>query len=300
MKSSIVKILLITCLFFHVCGSASSRFEHLTTEDGLSQSTVRCILQDSKGFIWFGTYDGLNRYDGYTITTYLHDPEDDTTVASNHISSLFEDSQGNIWVGTFNQGISQFNPKTGLFKSFNDNPTLKTYTHNVDIQTITEDESGNIWIGTRGNGIAVYTPSTNEVNIFEHDPTDNTTLSSNIVTKVLIDEKQRIWVATHDGFNSYDQLNKSFIRFYYEPNNPQTLSDNILSGLAEGKDGIIWIGTSRGGLNKFNPISETFKSYKNNSQDYTSISSNKINSIYEDSRGAVSYTHLTLPTTPYV
>ena len=87
---------------------ANFKFERISVEHGLSQEIVRCILQDSQGFMWFGTNDGLNKYDGYKFTTYRHDPEDSTSLGSNNITALYEDHSGNLWIGTFEGGLNRY------------------------------------------------------------------------------------------------------------------------------------------------------------------------------------------------
>ena len=84
------------------------KFEHFSVEEGLSATTVLAILQDSRGFLWIGTYDGLNRYDGYSIKIYNHDPDDSTSLSSNSIRSLYEDDSGNLWVGTWSSGLNKY------------------------------------------------------------------------------------------------------------------------------------------------------------------------------------------------
>ena len=91
------------------------RFNHLSLEEGLSQSTVTAILQDSQGFIWLGTLDGLNRYNGYDFTIFQHEPADPTSLSANHISALYEDAFGTLWVATEGGGLSRFYPITEQF-----------------------------------------------------------------------------------------------------------------------------------------------------------------------------------------
>ena len=97
------------------------KFKNLSVEAGLSHSTVNCILQDSKGFMWFGTDDGLNKYDGYNFTFYKHNPDDPFSLSHNRVWSLFEDSAGTLWIGTFGGGLNRFDRDTGLFTRYDAN-----------------------------------------------------------------------------------------------------------------------------------------------------------------------------------
>ena len=102
-------ILLITSLNLYT-QPGDIRFKHLSIEHGLSQSTVNCILQDRNGFMWFGTQDGVNRYDGYTFTIYKNDLQNENTISHNFILSIFEDRQGILWIGTNGGGLNRFDP----------------------------------------------------------------------------------------------------------------------------------------------------------------------------------------------
>ena len=127
----------------------SVRFETLSLQNGVSLNLTYAILQDSKGYIWFGTMYGLVKYDGRNYTTYRNDPMDSTSISFDDIISLFEDSRGNIWAGTWGGGLNKFDPKTKKFTRF-------LYAKSPDkglcdniVWTINEDDSGNIWVGTQ-------------------------------------------------------------------------------------------------------------------------------------------------------
>src|SRR5919112_2041889 len=97
-------LLIMGIFLFHdssIAQDNTANFDHITVEDGLSQSEVYAILKDKEGFMWFGTVDGLNKYNGYTFIHYKHDPYDSTTLSHNHINTTYEDKSGNLWVGTF-------------------------------------------------------------------------------------------------------------------------------------------------------------------------------------------------------
>src|SRR5581483_6366062 len=111
-------ILLIAAPFFSTAQTQQLHFTHISTEDGLSEITPLCIMQDSKGFIWIGTEDGLNRYDGYKFKIFRNDPKDTTTIASNYIQDIKEDKRGNIWIATANGGLDKFDRKTNIFRHY--------------------------------------------------------------------------------------------------------------------------------------------------------------------------------------
>jgi ligand-binding sensor domain-containing protein len=105
-------------VFFALSQKQDLKFTHLSTEKGLSQSVVQCILKDSKGLMWFGTRDGLNRYDGNTFTIYKYDPEKKESISNNFINDILEDTQGNLWIAT-KSGLNKFDRKKNTFSHFN-------------------------------------------------------------------------------------------------------------------------------------------------------------------------------------
>ncbi|MGB8316505.1 MAG: two-component regulator propeller domain-containing protein, partial [Ignavibacteriaceae bacterium] len=117
-------------------------FEHISLEQGLSQSTVNCILQDQQGFIWFGTFDGLNKYDGYNITVYKNIPGDSTSLSHNWVYSLCEDSSGTLWVGTLGGGLDKFNKETEHFTSFRNIPGDSSSLDDDEVLSLYEDNKG--------------------------------------------------------------------------------------------------------------------------------------------------------------
>ena len=98
------------------------KFRHITPKDGLSSHNVRCIIKDSRGFMWFGTTDGLDRFDGYSIKAYHHNPDDSTSISGNSIRTILEDKNGDLLIGTTNGGLNKFHFETGKFKRFQHNP----------------------------------------------------------------------------------------------------------------------------------------------------------------------------------
>ena len=127
-------------------------FEQIFLDHGLSQSIVKCILQDEIGFMYFGTEDGLNRYDGYNFTVIRNDPENLNSISYNDINTIFEDHLGNIWIGTFNAGLNKYDPDNNMVTRFVNEPNnINSISHN-NINAIIEDNDGAIWIGT-DNGL---------------------------------------------------------------------------------------------------------------------------------------------------
>ena len=133
------------------------RFEHITSEDGLSANVVNCIFQDSQGYMWFGTNDGLNRYDGYNFTTFKPSPDQEKAINSNLVFTIAEDSNGHLWIGTTGSGLNCFDPLTEEFTQFQHEPGRPATLSSNHIISLATDQKGRIWVGTL-NGVNLIIP----------------------------------------------------------------------------------------------------------------------------------------------
>jgi ligand-binding sensor domain-containing protein len=138
MKWSYLPFILLFIFYQMKAQPEQIRFKRLSIEEGLSQSTVRTILNDSEGYMWFGTRDGLNRYDGNKITIYRHNPKDSTTISSSDINYVFEDKSKNLWIAT-TRGIDRFDRQKESFVHY------KTSKDKIDASMLTQDKRGDLW-----------------------------------------------------------------------------------------------------------------------------------------------------------
>ncbi len=262
------------------------RFDHLTIEDGLSQSVVYCILQDRQGFMWFGTQGGLNKYDGKSFRIFRHNPFDTSTLSDDWILSLFEDSNGMLWVGTHGKGLNRLDPETGRVERFTLNPDKRWVEQQV--WSILGDSHNRIWVGTdRG----LYRLDLNEgqsrgevpITAFFHDPTDPTSLAHDEVDAIVEDRAGTLWIGTFGGgLNKFNEENESFVRFIHDPRDPTSLSHNRVKVMVLGKGGILWIGTRGGGLNRFDPLTETFTHYRSDPSNPATIGEDNVLALVVD------------------
>ena len=130
------------------------KLKHIGTDAGLSQTNVTCILQDKRGFMWFGTRDGLNRYDGYNFTVYRNKEDDKHSLSNNFVTALLEDRNGDIWVGTWGGGVERFDRRTKTFT------LIDSAFANSFVNHLLQDSEGNIWICTDGEGLYKIDPAT--------------------------------------------------------------------------------------------------------------------------------------------
>ena len=247
--------ILIICL--GLIGSTNSytqsiKFNHLTVEDGLSNNKVNTITQDKTGFIWFGTEDGLSRFDGYNFKVYRHDPSDSNTLSNNSIWALLEDRQGNIWIGTKDGKVNIFNPISEKINQITPQPKLKDWN---SITALFEDNNGNIWIGTRSTGVYEYNPESKEFTHWPFDSLNVNSLSHFSVRSIIQDQQDNIIAGTYRGLNKLypNSAGKEIKKYYHETNNSNSLSSSQIYNLTGSSlnPEIVWIGTPTG-LHKFN------------------------------------------------
>ena len=261
------------------------KFEHLSVEHGLSHSGVLCILQDSKGFLWFGTADGLNRYDGYTFRVYKHDPEDPHSWSKNLVESIYEDRSGELWIGTAD-GLNRFKHDTEQFIHYRHNPEDPYSLSSDSIVTIYEDRSGVLWIGTSGGGLNQFDRDTEQFVHYQHDAKNPYSLSNNRVLSLHEDRFGTLWIGTREGFNKLNRTTGQFAHYKNDPNDPHSLSDNSVFSIHEDPTGELWVGTW-GGVNRFDRTTEQFIRYQHDPADPHSLSSDLVMTIYEDPSGAL-------------
>ncbi|HLF72926.1 MAG TPA: two-component regulator propeller domain-containing protein [Anaerolineales bacterium] len=260
------------------------RFDHIGIEQGLSQSSVRVIFQDSRGFLWFGTQDGLNRYDGYTFKTYKPDPDALNSLSDRWITSIVEDKEGYLWIGTRLGGLNRYDPRTEQFVSFlHDDADISSLSDNR-INVLYLDKNDNLWIGTP-DALDLFDRATNTFKHHAYSPSQQEGLSGKNITAIYQDSRGRFWVGTSaGGLNRFDPQNDSFIPYQYNARNIHTISNNHVTAIAEGRNAVLWVGT-REGLNRFQPDSGRFERFLHSDNDRDTIANNLINALHVDSTG---------------
>ena len=237
-------------------------FRHLTVENGLSNNDVNTLIQDRNGFIWFGTEDGLNRYDGYNFKVYRHDPSDSNSLSNNSIWAMLEDKEGNIWIGAKDGKVNIFNPITEKVIRISPQPILKDWN---SITALYEDNTGNIWIGTRSTGVYKYNPESKDFSHWNYDTLSSNSLSHFSIRSIVQDQQGSIIIGTYKGLNRIDpnSLEKEIKKFYFKPDDPNSLSSSQIYNLTKSTltPELIWIGTPTG-LNEFDSAKDSFKRIK--------------------------------------
>jgi len=257
------------------------QFKHLTINDGLSHGWILSIIQDKYGFIWIGTNDGLNSYEGYNFRVYKNNPRDQYSISSSNVMFLFEDSRGDLWIGTAT-GLNLYDRKNDRFIQYPEIPRGSIF-------SIAEDKDKILWISTaielyrfdsKNDSVRIYTQS-----IITHNKTDLNTGGHRVI---FIDSRNNLWIGSSYGLHLYNKEKDSFINYYYNDKNPHSLSNNDVYSILEDKTGRIWIGTAAG-LDLFTnaqdrPSNGVFVHYQNSKYDPNSISQGTILSLLEDDK----------------
>jgi signal transduction histidine kinase/ligand-binding sensor domain-containing protein/CheY-like chemotaxis protein len=212
-------------------------FSRLTTEDGLSSSWIRCIYQDKHGFIWFGSVDGLNRYDGKEFVIYRPDEKDRYSLISEAINYISEKEEGELWICT-EQGVNILNQKKNVFELF-------PYMDKVRVVHAMTDHNHKTWFSSY-SGIYCYNPSDSSLKIFRHDPKDPNTISSDIIEACYQDASNNIWIATNEGLNLYDPILEIFIKYKLPGSNSK--DNNHIYSIEEDNENRLWLGVINQGL----------------------------------------------------
>jgi signal transduction histidine kinase/ligand-binding sensor domain-containing protein/CheY-like chemotaxis protein len=262
------------------------KFGHLTNEDGLSHNNVRCILQDQNGFMWFGTQEGLNRFDGYEFKVYTHRDEDVNSISGDSIMALCLDHRGVMWIGT-EEGLNRYDPYKDRFIRYRYQANNPNSLSSNDVRVIYEDREGVLWIGTKFGGLNRFRERNQQFSLYQNQPNDPASLSHNYVTALYEDSSGTLWIGTKEGLNRYDRQEDRFTRYQNNPKDPDSLSSNEIRTIHEDSRGDLWIGTEGGGLNRFHRKENKFIHYNKQPGVPHSLNSDSIIAFTEDREGVL-------------
>jgi signal transduction histidine kinase/streptogramin lyase/ActR/RegA family two-component response regulator len=278
LRRTLIYLLSIIILFLQVQDALAQKLvidlSPLKTPTGLSQNTIQAIYRDSFGVMWFGTQDGLNKFDGYQVIVYKHIPNDPLSLPANSIVTICEDAQMNIWIGTRKDGISRYDRRKQTFSTLQHNPNnLNSISDNI-ITVLQNDRDGNLWIGTE-NGLNVLNLKTGKISRFYHAAADKNSLSDSEILSLFVDHIGTVWIGTANGLNRYNKSDQCFDRF--APKGPgEKYKSNSINTITADAEKNIWVGTNRS-LEQFDKKSNKFISYKIEADHY---SAGGVNPIY--------------------
>lgn len=301
-------------------------FKHISNDDGLSNSTVEAIFQDHRGFIWLGTRDGLNRYDGRQLHVYRHQPSDSNSLCDNYITSIAEDAGKDLWIGTLN-GLSRLNPASNRFINY------RKQLSNNQISSVFRDRRNRMWVASFGGAVhrfdedrQVFIPvplfrdpqhRSGETHVyilyedsrgnlwagaesglyqfgekegwFEWVPGINQDEKELLSIRDLAEDKSgNLLLATeNNGLIIYNAQYRTARRHTHQPTRPNSISSNLLRALLVTQNGDIWTGSVNGGLDLFNPGNESFQNFQYVPEDPGSLSQRTVSALLEDRQGNI-------------
>jgi len=279
--------LLLALLLTSAAGAAAERreilFDRIGLEQGLSQGTVTTMVQDHVGFIWIGTQDGLNRYDGRSVRVYEHRPGDATSLPHNAIQALVEDDEGRLWIGTQGGLAAWDRQRTGLtpYRHRAGDPSTLAGDR---IAALHQDRAGAMWVGTADSGLDRFDPASGTFHHYRHQPGDPTSLSDDRVRAIYEDRLGNLWIGTLGGLNLYHRASDTFLSFRHDPANPASLADDGVRSILEDQHGALWVGTF-GGLDRFDRATVTFEHFRHHPDDPRSLAENRVRALFEDADG---------------
>jgi ligand-binding sensor domain-containing protein/signal transduction histidine kinase/DNA-binding response OmpR family regulator len=255
-------LILVLFIFIIPCSLAAANFSfrHYRAEDGLTFNTVRCIIQDRRGFIWLGTEDGLNRFDGYTFKGFRSDKNKVNSLVSNYISSLLEDSKGDIWIGT-DEGLFIYNPPTDKFSHFQNKVNGVSISSTVN--NIVEDKSGNVWFATYGQGIFRYNLSTGALEQYRWINNSKSSPNYDFINYIYVDRNNQVWAAPKTPRNPLIALDrtKNCFRLFDLKQNGQVQTDFSVYKIFEDSQHNLWLGTWNKGICKLDKKTKSVTQY---------------------------------------
>ncbi len=260
------------------------RFDHLTINDGLSQSSVQSICQDSRGFVWMATQEGLNRYDGYSFKVFKNIPHDSTSLSDNFVTSVFEDSRKNLWVATVN-GLNLFDRNTETFLRFFMKDSLGK---RATIFKLVEDLEGNIWLAVARNGLIRFNPDKRKWKRFFHQKRADSKEDLRRMSALAVDKERGIWFGViNRGLYHFDPRTGKLLAFRNRLADQNSLPHNLINCILPDAKNRIWIGTNGGGLSCLDQQNKTFRHFKPREVDRRDTFHQYISTIIQDRSGTI-------------
>jgi signal transduction histidine kinase/ligand-binding sensor domain-containing protein/DNA-binding response OmpR family regulator len=260
-------------------------FDHLTIDDGLSQEDVHVIHQDTLGFLWFGTEDGLNRYDGDAFRVFRPLAFDTTSLSSSWVVGVASAGPTALWVATNGGGLSRYEAEAEAFVPV----ALRGMAPlSEDLFTLLQARDGSLWIGTRYEGLIHFDPRTSRAVTFRSDPDAANGLGDDRITALLEDRKGHVWVGTAiGGLSRLDPATGTWTQYRRDRGERDGLPGDHVTALLEDRGGHVWVGSSPGGLSRYRPQTNDFVHYRHDPADPNSLGHPDVLSLLEDPAGAL-------------
>jgi signal transduction histidine kinase/ligand-binding sensor domain-containing protein/CheY-like chemotaxis protein/HPt (histidine-containing phosphotransfer) domain-containing protein len=260
--------------------------EHLTTAEGLPQGTVYSSLQDSAGFMWFGTEGGVVRYDGHDVHRYTFDPANKSGLPGNFVFGIVEDRNADLWLAIKGAGLARWDRKTDTFTAFRHDPKDPHSISSNSSRTLAIDARGRLWLGLLDAGIDVIDPQTGAIEHLRHRDGDSASLIDDRVYALFQDRTGDMWIGTNAGIDRWDAVH-DLVRSTHLQETNGLLPGMDVQKIVDDPDGTLWVGTFDGGVYHLDPSGRTTANYRHANDDPGSLRSNEVHALLDDHKGQI-------------
>ncbi|HVS75423.1 MAG TPA: two-component regulator propeller domain-containing protein, partial [Steroidobacteraceae bacterium] len=258
---------------------------HLSTADGLPEGGVHTILQDSQGFMWFGTEDGLVRYDGQGLVRYAYSSKASHGLPGNFVYQAVAGPDGDLWLAIMGGGVARWNEARDDFTVYRHDPRDPGSLASDQVRTLSIDPRGRVWIGTTDAGLDRLDPRSGRFLHFRHEAGTPGSLSSDHVQTLARDRAGDLWVGTDQGLDELEPGRLTFRHFRHVRGDRRALSGSFVTQVLEDSSGSIWVGTFDGGLDRMDRNGEVLQVFRHDPRQPGSLASNDVTALLQDRQG---------------
>ncbi len=259
--------------------------DHVTPSDGLPQGRVDAVLQDSQGFVWIATEDGLVRYDGHELYRYAYSRNTSTGLPGNFVREIVEDGHHDLWIAIKDAGLARWNRASDTFTRFHHDPADSGSLSSDVTRALAIDAKGRIWVGSNDAGIDVLDPASGQFEHFHHDPVNPDSLSDEQIFTITVDRTGAVWIGTAQGLDRWQPESRGFRHFRHRADDPRSLSGKQISKIIEDEDGSFWVGSFDGGLDRMDAGGSVLGTLRHDPERADSLSSDDVRAILQDHAG---------------
>ncbi len=259
--------------------------EHLSTLEGLPQGTVYATLQDSQGFVWFGTEDGLVRYDGREIHRYAYSPRIKDSLPGNFIFSIVEDKHADLWIAVKGAGVARWNRASDTFTVFKHDKADARSISSDFVRTLLIDSRGLVWLGTLDAGVDVLDPQSGRIDHLRHRDSHEESLINDQVYDLIEDRHGDVWIGTATGIDRWRYDRDHLVHSAYLQGAEPPLAGKQVMDITDGGDDTFWVGTFSSGLFHLTREGQVLANLRHSADDANSISSDEIHAVLDDHAG---------------
>ncbi|MFY0626545.1 MAG: hypothetical protein JXR07_09630 [Reichenbachiella sp.] len=269
-------------LFHAIAQESNLKFDRYSTDQGLSHSNVNCLYEDNQGFIWIGTDDGLNCFNGISFEVFRNDYEDENSLLNSRILTIIQVKNGEFWIGT-NDGINSFNRATGIYTRYFHNPNDPNSIPGTP-DSFLEDSRGNLW-ATTGAGLARYRPESDDFKVYKNDALDDQSICSDVVTAIAEDNIGNLWIGTPNGMSKYNFESDTFKKYSSESTSELVLGSNDIRSMYIDTHNVLWIGHFIKGITRINLEDQTVTYISAEPNNPYGLSNGYVQGFDENSKG---------------